>query len=267
VPPRGLAIVDTSDTTPAPAFSPSGFVANLGNFFGFIATPNAQTAGGRVNLITENCVDAGAPAGECALFRVQMIVPSAAQAPAAPTPDVGTTVHQAQNGIAAAWGSQQVNGPYDLVVTPPLAADGGTGTIDRYVPGATSSIGSVTFSAQGGGQYSGLAVAECYGAAVFPDRGNKLLYAVALDGSGMPALAPLQDSATVVYYEPITSTVLMPFQPANANYHLDAWQLSGSTGKLSLAAKAAWSPPADLAIDAVAVRTPTPGSFTCPGGT
>jgi hypothetical protein len=270
VPPVGLAVVDTSQAAaPAPAFAPSGFVSGLPTFFGFLATPNANTPGGEVNLMTQNCgADAGAPPGGCVMFRYLLTIPKAATPPSLTSAalDQGTPISRTANGTTAAWGSLHANGPYDLVASPSLPADAGTATITRFVYSATAIDGTIPFPATGGGQFSGLVVSECLSTVVIPDRLQKLLYAVPLTSGGTVAQAVLNDNATVIYFEPLTRTVLMPFQPANANYHLDAWQLGGTSMAPTLTQKtgAAWAPPADIAVDAVAVRNPNPNSAMCP---
>jgi hypothetical protein len=275
IPPIGVAVVDTSArAAPVPAFAPSGFVDGLPSFYGFILSPNPTTPGGQVNLITQNQVDmitqsCAADAGVCELHRRLVTVPNTAMPPPPPITDHGIRVPHVANGIATASGSERTNGPFDLVATPPLS-DSQPATVERFVPDDTTSTDTVYFDSQGGGQFSGLAVSECLRAAIISDRGAKLLYALPLQPQASasapltPAKVALSDSATVVYFEPVTSTVVMPFQPANADYHLDAWDLGGTEASPQLSTKATWTPPGDIAVDAVAIRQPK--TFTCPRG-
>jgi hypothetical protein len=265
--PIGLAILDTSNaTSPTPAFSPDeGFVSGLPTFFGFIATSTVSNVGGQVNLITQTCANG---ATECTLNRNLITIPNQDIAPVAPQPDNGITIIKGANGTAASWAVQLTNGPYDLVAAPPNGADAGA-TLTRYSSTSTGVDTTLTFTATPGGQFGGMAVSECYQAALIADRSKTLLYAVPLSASAndliTPAQASLSPNATVVYLEPVTQTVVMPFQPADATYHLDAWQLASNNGNLALNAKTgvAWTPPQDIAVDAVAIRHLNPSLPPC----
>ncbi len=199
--------------------------------------------------------------------RLLLTIPDDTATPAAPVVDQGTLVPKAGNGIGESWGTLQTGGPYDLVATPPLT-DGGPASIDRFVYDNVALSSSVPFPAPYGGQYSGLAVSECLQTVLVTDRNTKLLYAVPLNGPSPPPTNTSQvaftDPPTVLYYDEVSQSVLVPFQPANANYHLNAVTLGGTASAPSLTKNLAFTPPADLAVDAVAIRHPNPTTFTCP---
>jgi hypothetical protein len=266
--PIGLAVVDTSGQAAlTPAFAPDGFVTSLPSFFGFLANPNPSTKGGLVNLVTQNCAaDAGAPAGLCILNRLLLTIPADTTPPnvATATIDTGIVVAKAGNGIGESWGTQG-SPEYDLVAVPPLTADGGTANIDRFIYSGSALDSTIPFPVTpAGAQYSGLALSDCLQTVLVSDRGNKLLYAVPLAGAGTTSKVVFTDPPTVLYFEPISQSVLVPFQPANATYHLNAVTLGGTATAPTLTPNTGFAPPADLAVDAVAIRHPSAGMVTCP---
>jgi hypothetical protein len=70
---------------------------------------------------------------------------------------------------------------------------------------------------------------------------------------------PTGHSGQGVYFEPFTSTVLVPFSQGD-NYALSAFTFEG--GQLTARQPPRWVPPPDLRPNFVATRTPS--SFTCP---
>lgn len=283
VPPIGLAVVDTS-AAPA-SLAPAAFggyvsLADVGpdasavTFNGFISTPSSPGQGGHVNLVTETC------ASTCVLTRYLL---SLAEDPSiAPTPnaDETTTIPRAANGISAAWGS--LLGQYDVVVyPPPPPVDGGApgmAVVQAYNPVVPTQAGAplaqfILNEVAGGEQFTGLAYDPCLSVLLLAERNAEDLYAVTLPmpwKPGSPTDAsvtqlPINQTTNILYFDPVTSNIFMPLQPANSTFALEAWHLGGtSTSPTLTQLTTTWSPPADLAIDVVAVRQPP--SFICPGG-
>jgi hypothetical protein len=215
-------------------------------------------SGGDAGLATDAGDAAGAISGAQRCLTVQHVtVPT--------NPDPATLELSTELGPffgKPAFGSFIAGGPVDVIAwslpgSNPAAP--GLTSINTYLPANLAPAGTTIPFSTSDGFFQPLAFAECAGQALLIATNEDLsVYAVPLVSTAPQARAVTGHSGQSVYFEPYTSTVLVPFTQGD-NHELQGFTLSmmGTSPKLTQR-MTGWTPPADVRPEVLAVREPLP---------
>jgi hypothetical protein len=252
-----LIMVDTSNPDSI-KLSPAVQLANRP--VGFLGQPSTTQTGGGINvLFTGPCSDDsndGAPA--TCLNSQHYIVP----ADGVPTPSVSVLLPGTFFGTPAygSYFSQSV----DLVAYKHKFTDSQSVDIRSIQTTNNSVLPSTNKVGVNDPFLKPMAVDECRGYAILCGTNQDLaVYAVPLSTSELAAQNVSTDhSGQGVYFEPYTSTILAPFSQGSG-FQLTAITVSGTPTAPILTKRKApgWVPPADIAPEIVATKTPL--DFDC----
>jgi hypothetical protein len=209
--------------------------------------------------------------GPARVARLTPVLLPATAPPSLEAPILGATAVGGQTG----FGAVSIGGVEEIaVITRAFGAPATPATVSVYNPAANDPsmalVGTGTF-AFGDGNIKPPAFSTCDQTLfVIGSNADLDLHAVSLASAAAPdpdaappelmvTSAPTGHSGQAVYFEPFTSTVLVPFSQGN-NFALTAF--SFEDGQLVQRQAPRWVPPPDVRPNFVATRIPVP--FLCP---